>query len=83
MIKGKMIYIPAILLDEILDLMREEDIESRAEACLKLTKYARVGREINRIRRLDWSKKKQPDETLSFESNLVPCKKTKVQGCLT
>lgn len=55
--RGRMQYVPVIILDEVDDIKREDDLESGTEAYRQLVKYARVGRELNRIKNLDWSKK--------------------------
>ena len=44
--KGRMIYVPPVIIDEVKDIQREDDIESRPEAFRNLVKYARIGREI-------------------------------------
>jgi len=54
-----MMYVPPVVIDEIDDLRREDgDIIFGSEAFRKLVSYARVGREVNRLKRLDWSKYK-------------------------
>lgn len=61
--KGKMLWIPAYVLDELEDLIREENItgsNQRCKAWIKLTQYTRVGRELNRLRHLNFSNKMQP-----------------------
>lgn len=57
-------WIPAVVLDEIEDIRREDDIHSHAEAMRKMVKYTRVGRETKRIMTLDFSKsiKRRPVE---------------------
>jgi hypothetical protein len=52
----KRYYVPPSLIDEINDIKREDDIFSQAEAMRKLVKYAQVGREAQRLIRLDWSR---------------------------
>ena len=54
---GRMIYLPQVVLDEMVDIKREDNIFSNSEAFKKMIQYARVGREANRIMNLDWSKK--------------------------
>lgn len=56
--RGKTVWIPKCLLDELLDIKREDEVYSLNEAQRKLVKYAQVGRELNRLRRWNWSKKK-------------------------
>lgn len=55
--RGRMMYVPPVIIDEIDDIKREDGIQIGAEAQRKLVKYARVGREVNRLRRLDFSRK--------------------------
>jgi len=55
-IRGKYIYVPPVVVDELEDIKREDGIFGRAEAFKKMTKYTRVGREVNRLRRLDFHK---------------------------
>ena len=55
--RGRMKYVPAIFIDELEDLKQEQDIRSGSEACRKLAKYARVGREVERIKNLDFRRK--------------------------
>jgi len=59
--KGQMIYVPPVIIDELQDLQREDDIPVRAEAFKKLVKYAQVGRETKRLITFgyDWGKKKK------------------------
>ena len=55
--KGRMVYVPSIVIDEIEDIKQEEDIIIGSEAFRKLVKHARIGREVDRLRRLDFRKK--------------------------
>jgi len=55
--KGKMLYVPPVVIDEVEDIIREDKVNSRADAFKELTKYCRVGREVNRLRVLDFSKR--------------------------
>jgi len=58
-VKGRLKYVPKIVLIELDDIKREDDIFADAEAFRKIVKYARVGRELNRLKNVhyDWSKK--------------------------
>jgi|2_EtaG_2_1085320.scaffolds.fasta_scaffold11055_3 hypothetical protein len=47
-------YLPSIVIIEMEDVKREDSIDSDAEAFKKMTKYARVGREVQRIKNLNW-----------------------------
>jgi hypothetical protein len=42
-------YVPSILIDEIEDLQEEHHTIKRSEAFEKMTDYARVGRELERV----------------------------------
>lgn len=56
--KGRMSYIPPIIIDEMEDIRRENGIGKQAEALKEMVRYARVGREMERIIKLDWNKAK-------------------------
>lgn len=68
-------WLPPVIIDEINDIQREEELTVKTEAMRKLVKYARVGREVNRMRRLNWSKAvpRKPVELLPI-SPLKPIK---------
>jgi len=57
-IKGKVSYIPSVVVDEVEDIRRENNVYDQAEAMKQLIKYARVGREMERIMKLKWDKAK-------------------------
>lgn len=57
--KGRHAWVPDFVIDEIEDIKRENKIEKNNHAMTHLVKYARVGRELERIARLDW-KRSQP-----------------------
>lgn len=52
--KGRMIYVPPVLIEEASDIQREQNIPLRAEAVKKLVGYAKTGRELERIMKLDF-----------------------------
>jgi len=54
--KGQTGWYPWFLVDEIEDLKKEESINKNKDAMVHLVKYARVGRELNRIIKLDFTK---------------------------
>lgn len=57
--KGRMVYVPAVVIDEIEDILREDQINckhKRVVGFYKLIDYARSGRELKRLRMLDFSK---------------------------
>jgi len=64
--KGRMIYVPPVIIDEVADIQREDDIDSRPEAFRSLVKYARVGRETKRLIHLDFSKSEKRKPVDSF-----------------
>lgn len=57
--RGKMRYVPPVVIDEVEDIKREEGIEVGSDAFRKLVKYAQVGREVKRIISLDFTRKKK------------------------
>lgn len=54
--KGKVMYVPPAVIVELDDIMRENNVFNRADAFKDLTKYARVGREAERLMKLDFRK---------------------------
>lgn len=65
---GRVMYIPLVVIDELEDLMREDEITTQVEGFHKLIKYTRVGREVNRMRTLDFSKKRVLPSVDSYPS---------------
>ena len=57
--KGRNKYVPSVVIEELGDIRREDDLVGEAEAFKKMVKYSQVGREANRLMRLDWSKKRK------------------------
>ena len=57
--RGRIKYIPKIMLIELEDIKREDGISMDCEGFRKMVSYARVGRETNRFINFgyDWSKK--------------------------
>lgn len=55
--KGKRLYLPAMVVKEMEDIKEEDNIEQTCIAFRELVKYARVGREINRWMKLDMRRK--------------------------
>jgi len=49
--RGKMMYVPSIVIEQLEDLKQEEKILSRPEAFRSMAKYSEVGREIKRVMR--------------------------------
>jgi predicted ribonuclease YlaK len=54
--RGKTIYIPRVVITEMEDIKREENIGRNSIAMRRLVQHARAGREVERILKLDWSK---------------------------
>lgn len=54
MVKGRIVYVPPVVMDEVESIKADHDVESNAEAMRKMVKYSQVGREIERIRNLDF-----------------------------
>lgn len=56
--KGRTVWVPAAVVIEVEDIIREDNlVGSKADGFKELVKYCRVGREVNRLRRFDFSKK--------------------------
>ena len=49
--KGKMAWVPRIVLDEITGIKKENGIPKDADALKEMAKYSRVGREVERMSR--------------------------------
>lgn len=60
MAKGRMGYVPKVVLDELENIKADHELQGNSEAYLKMVKFAQVGREIERARR-DVEKKKSGD----------------------
>uniref|UniRef100_A0A6M3IEX5 Uncharacterized protein n=1 Tax=viral metagenome TaxID=1070528 RepID=A0A6M3IEX5_9ZZZZ len=52
--KGKMVYVPPVILEEAEIIAMEKGL-GRADALRQMTNYSRVGREMERIMKLDWT----------------------------
>lgn len=51
-------YCPPELIIEVNDIKREDNLpDSNPVAIRELVKYARIGREVDRLTKLDWSRK--------------------------
>ncbi len=50
--KGRMIYVPPIVLDELVEIKQECEIGKNSKAFDEMVKYSRVGREAKKIFRL-------------------------------
>jgi hypothetical protein len=57
--RGKMKYVPVMVIDEVEDIMREESIVSNSEGFRRMVKHSQIGRELERIKNLNWSKKRK------------------------
>ena len=73
--KGKNKYVPPVIIDELDDIKREDNLQSDIEAWQKMTKYTRVGREAKRMFRFDWSKSKHLPKVEDY-----PFKRRKKRG---
>ena len=54
--RGRMKYLPAYVLDELEQIKQEQRVNKDNLALFEMVKYSKVGRELDRIRRLDFSK---------------------------
>lgn len=52
--KGRLVYAPSVVIEEVQDVMRDHDVHQQSEAFRKMVEYCRVGREMERIMTLDW-----------------------------
>lgn len=50
MVKGRMKYIPAVVIDELRDLKLEKGLKSDSEAFREIANYSQIGREVERIK---------------------------------
>ena len=57
--KGDNIYVPVIVIEEIEDIMKQEDITVKSVAAKKMADYSRMGREIDRMMKFDFGFKKK------------------------
>lgn len=80
--RGRMKWMPAVVIDEIEDIKREDDVHADAEAMRKLVGYARVGRESKRLIRLDFSKKKPLPKIESYPMSKGGKKKNPFRGII-
>ena len=53
--RGRMKYIPAVIFDELEDLKMEKGLASDSDAFKKMANYSQVGREMERLKNLDFS----------------------------
>ncbi len=65
-VKGKNGWIPAFVIDEIQDIMRENGIDDEQAALIEVVKYCNVGREMERIMKLDFSRWKPREKLMSL-----------------
>ena len=47
--RGRMMYVPNVVIEQLEDLKQEENILSRPEAFRSMAKYSEVGREVKRV----------------------------------
>lgn len=84
--RGRVKYIPKIMLIELEDIKREDDIKVDCEAFRRLVKYARLGRETRRFTDFgyDWSKKAHlppiPDFLTDKREKIIPKKNKKMKS---
>ena len=77
--KGRIKYIPKIMLIELEDIKREDEISMDCEAFRKMVKYARLGRETRRFTDFgyDWSRKAQLPPIMDIKPKKIKKKKGK------
>lgn len=49
-------WLPPVIIDEMNDIKREDDLMKNVEAFNKMVKYCRIGREMKRLNRFDFSR---------------------------
>jgi hypothetical protein len=52
--RGRHAWLPSIVIDEIEDLQRDREIKEFSTACRETIKYAKIGREVERLMRFDF-----------------------------
>lgn len=51
MVRGRMKYVPPVILEELANIKADHGLDIEVEAFKKMAQYARVGREVERIKR--------------------------------
>lgn len=54
--KGRKGYLPSAIVNELEDIKREDRVKKDVSAMMQLVKYARIGREVQRIKTLNWKR---------------------------
>lgn len=57
--KGRMMYVPPIVIDEVEDIIREDGVNNNSDAFKMMTRYARTGRDVFRLGKLDFTNKRR------------------------
>lgn len=62
--RGRMIYVPPVIIEEVYKIMQQEELHQRTEAFRKMAKYSQLGRDVNKtlLIGLPKEKKKKEDE---------------------
>jgi len=55
-VRGRMGYLPAFVLEELNEIKQEKKLIKNNIAFYEMVRFARVGRELDRLRKLDFSK---------------------------
>ena len=55
--RGRMKYIPAVIIDELEDLKLEKGLDNDADAFRQIAGYSQVGREVERIKNFSFKYK--------------------------
>jgi hypothetical protein len=71
---GKHVWCPRVVIEELEDIKVEHGIDEDAYALRKLVEHARVGREADRIMKLDF--KRRPIKTPIFDDRAMVRPKT-------
>lgn len=55
--KGRNKYVPRIVIEEVVDIREEHKIKTDAEAMREMANYSQVGREVERMMKLNFKHK--------------------------
>lgn len=64
-------WLPPVIIDEMDDIKREDDLIKNVEAFNKMVKYCRIGREMKRLNRFDFSRAVPRIPVENFNNTLI------------
>jgi len=59
--KGRLMYCPSSVIDELESIRYDKELDKKCEAFRKMVKYSQVGREMEKISKLQFGKKKRKE----------------------